>query len=66
MGPDANIEALAYGETRVVNGVAISLHPAGHVLGSSQVRVEYGGEVWVVSGDYKLDPDPTCEPFEPV
>jgi putative mRNA 3-end processing factor len=36
------------------------------VLGSSQVRVEHGGEVWVVSGDYKLDPDPTCEPFEPV
>jgi putative mRNA 3-end processing factor len=44
----------------------VSLHPAGHVLGSSQVRVESGGEVWVVSGDYKLDPDPTCDPFEPV
>src|SRR4051812_43953970 len=55
MGAEANIEALAYGETRVVNGVSISLHPAGHVLGSSQVRVELGGEVWVVSGDYKLD-----------
>ena len=66
LGPDARIEGLKYGETREINGVKISLHPAGHVLGSSQVRVESGGEVWVVSGDYKLDPDPTCEPFEPV
>ena len=44
----------------------VSLHPAGHVLGSAQVRVEYGGEVWVASGDYKLAPDPTCDAFEPV
>ena len=66
LGPDARIEGLAYGETRDIRGVKVSLHPAGHVLGSSQVRVEHGGEVWVVSGDYKLDPDPTCEPFEPV
>lgn len=66
LGPDARIEGLAYGESRSVGGVTISLHPAGHVLGSSQVRIERGGEVWVVSGDYKLDPDPTCEPFEPV
>jgi putative mRNA 3-end processing factor len=51
---------------RDIGGVKVSLHPAGHVLGSSQVRVEHGGEVWVVSGDYKLDPDPTCAPFEPV
>ena len=66
LGPDAAIEGLAYGERRTVGGVTVSLHPAGHVLGSSQVRIESGGEVWVVSGDYKLDPDPTCEPFEPV
>ena len=66
LGDDASIEALRYGETRAVNGVTVSLHPAGHVLGSSQVRIECRGEVWVVSGDYKLDPDPTCEPFEPV
>jgi putative mRNA 3-end processing factor len=66
LGPEARIEGLAYGEARDVNGVKVSLHPAGHVLGSSQVRVASGGEVWVVSGDYKLDPDPTCEPFEPV
>jgi len=66
LGADASIEGLAYGEIRDINGVKVSLHPAGHVLGSSQVRVESAGEVWVVSGDYKLDPDPTCEPFEPV
>src|SRR2546423_9657075 len=66
LGEEASIEGLAYGETRDMNGVKVSLHPAGHVLGSSQVRIESGGEVWVVSGDYKLDPDPTCEPFEPV
>jgi putative mRNA 3-end processing factor len=66
LGDDARIEGLRYGEAREINGVRVSLHPAGHVLGSSQVRIEHGGEVWVVSGDYKLDPDPTCEPFEPV
>jgi len=66
LGPGAAIEGLAYGEARDINGVKVSLHPAGHVLGSSQVRIESGGAVWVVSGDYKLDPDPTCEPFEPV
>ena len=66
LGEDARIEGLAYGETRAMNGVKLSLHPAGHVLGSSQVRIESDGEVWVVSGDYKLDPDPTCEPFEAV
>lgn len=66
LGEDAALEAIDYGEARELNGVRVSLHPAGHVLGSSQVRVEHAGEVWVVSGDYKLDPDPTCAPFEPV
>ena len=66
LGPDAAIEGLAYGQAIEMNGVRVSLHPAGHVLGSAQVRVEHRGEVWVVSGDYKLDPDPTCVPFEPV
>jgi putative mRNA 3-end processing factor len=50
----------------LLGGVLVSLHPAGHLLGSAQVRLELGGEVWVVSGDYKTVPDPTCEPFEPV
>jgi putative mRNA 3-end processing factor len=49
-----------------MNGVRISLHPAGHIVGSAQVRLEYGGEVWVVSGDYKLEPDGLSQPFEPV
>ncbi len=66
LGADAHIEAMPYGESRLINGVRVSLHPAGHILGSAQVRVELGGEVWVVSGDYKREPDPTCAPFEVV
>jgi len=62
----ADIQAVDYGEAVAVNGVRVSLHPAGHVLGSAQVRIEHHGEVWVVSGDYKLQDDPTCAPFEPV
>ncbi|MFZ6731650.1 ligase-associated DNA damage response exonuclease [Undibacterium sp. Ji42W] len=63
---DISIEGLEYGEQRVHNGVTISLHPAGHVLGSAQVRMEYKGEVWVASGDYKIEADGTCAPFESV
>jgi putative mRNA 3-end processing factor len=63
---DINVQGLAYGEALEHNGVRISLHPAGHVLGSAQVRMEYQGEVWVASGDYKVEPDATCAPFEPV
>jgi putative mRNA 3-end processing factor len=63
---EINVDGLEYGETVVHNGVTISLHPAGHVLGSAQVRMEYQGEVWVASGDYKIEPDKTCAPFEPV
>ena len=66
VGATANIQTLAYGEITSINGVKVSLHPAGHVLGSAQVRLEYGGQVWVVSGDYKTQADPTCSPFEPV
>jgi putative mRNA 3-end processing factor len=60
------LESLPYGETRSINGVQVSFHPAGHILGSAQIRLEHRGEVWVVSGDYKTDPDPTCTPWEPV
>ncbi|TFW15845.1 ligase-associated DNA damage response exonuclease [Massilia arenosa] len=63
---EITIQGLEYGERIVHNGVTISLHPAGHVLGSAQVRLEYQGEVWVASGDYKVEPDGTCTPFEPV
>lgn len=61
-----HIDGLEYGARVVHNGVTISFHPAGHVLGSAQVRMEYRGEVWVASGDYKVEPDGTCTPFEPV
>ncbi len=66
VGSAAAIEAIGYGETVRRDGVSVSLHPAGHILGSAQVRLEHRGEVWVVSGDYKTEPDPTCAPFEPV
>jgi putative mRNA 3-end processing factor len=61
-----NLQPLAYGEEVLHKGVKISLHPAGHVLGSAQVRIEFKGQVWVASGDYKVAPDATCEAFEPV
>jgi putative mRNA 3-end processing factor len=66
LGERAAIDTLPYGQSVLMNGVDVSFHPAGHVLGSAQVRVEHRGEVWVVSGDYKLDPDPTCAAFTPV
>lgn len=66
LGTQITLQTLAYGEPVRHHGVTVSLHPAGHVLGSAQVRVEHEGRVWVASGDYKLDPDPTCVPFEPV
>ncbi len=63
---DIALDTLAYGTRLRLRDVTVSLHPAGHVLGSAQVRIDHRGEVWVVSGDYKLDDDPTCDPFEPV
>ena len=66
LGPEAAIQSADYGETVTLDGVRLSLHPAGHILGSAQVRLERAGEVWVVSGDYKRAPDPTCAPFEPL
>ena len=64
--PTARIRGTAYGEPVDIGGVRVSLHPAGHILGSAQVRLEHAGEVWVVSGDYKTAPDPTCTPYQPV
>ena len=63
---DIDLQTLPYGQAVSHHGVTLSLHPAGHVLGSSQVRLEHGGQVWVASGDYKVAPDRTCDPFEPV
>ena len=66
LGADINLETLQYGQSISLNGVKLSLHPAGHVLGSAQVRLEHKGEVWVASGDYKVEADGTCAPFESV
>lgn len=66
LGEEAVIRGLPYGDSVNLNGVDVSFHPAGHLLGSAQVRIEHLGEVWVVGGDYKLQADPTCEPFEAV
>ncbi len=64
---DSRIELLPWGARCRVGGAVVSLHPAGHILGSAQVRIETPeGGVTVVSGDYKVHADPTCEPFEPV
>lgn len=66
LGADANIQTLPFGEPVTLNGVQVSFHPAGHILGSAQIRLEHQGEIWVVSGDYKTTPDPTCAPFEAI
>ncbi len=64
--PEASIETIRYGESRRIGAADVSFHPAGHVLGSAQIRIAHRGHVLVVSGDYKIAPDPTCAPFEPV
>ncbi len=60
------IESLPYGASTTIGSARVSLHPAGHVLGSAQIRIEGGEGVWVVTGDFKRAADPTCDPFEPV
>lgn len=66
IGADLNIKAIGYGEPITMNGVRFSLHPAGHIPGSAQIRVEYQGEVWVATGDYKRQPDGISPAFEPI
>ena len=66
LGDGIAVETVAYGEVLARNGVSVSFHPAGHVLGSAQIRVEYRGEVWVASGDYKLEADGVSTPFEAI
>ncbi|MBD0277417.1 MAG: ligase-associated DNA damage response exonuclease [Flavisolibacter sp.] len=61
-----NYQTVEWNRTVYINGVRVSLHPAGHIIGSSQIRVEYENEVWVVSGDYKLENDGLSGAFEPV
>ncbi len=63
---DIAVQGVEWNEALSINGVQVSLHPAGHIIGSSQVRVAYKGEVWVVSGDYKIENDGLSGAFEPV
>lgn len=63
---DIEVSGKEWNESFTINGVKFSLHPAGHIIGSSQIRVEYKGEVWVFSGDYKDEDDGVAVPYEPV
>lgn len=63
---DISIETISYAEPRQIGAAKVSFHPAGHVPGSAQIRIEVGGEVWVASGDYKTVDDGLSEPFEPI
>lgn len=63
---DAKVTTKEYGEVFRMGDVDVSFHPAGHILGSSQVRIQHGEEVWVFTGDFKRDYDSTCRPFEVV
>ncbi len=65
-GSEAVIESIGYGHTLTLGSTRVSFHPAGHILGSAQIRIEGAGGVWVASGDYKTAADPTCAPCEPV
>src|SRR5262245_48743153 len=65
-GSDAVVESMPYGQSSAIGAVRVSFHPAGHILGSAQIRIEGDEGVWVIAGDYKRAADPTCEPFEPV
>jgi putative mRNA 3-end processing factor len=64
LGSGNTVTPVEYGKVLKLGATQVSFHPAGHVLGSAQIRIEHQGEVWVVSGDYKRQPDPTCAPFE--
>lgn len=66
IGKDIECQSVAYGEILTINGVKVSLHPAGHIIGSAQIRMEYKGYVSVISGDYKIQDDGLSTPFEAV
>jgi putative mRNA 3-end processing factor len=66
LGGERELDPVEYRTPLSLGATTLSLHPAGHILGSAQIRIEHGNQVWVVSGDYKRQPDPTCAPFEPV
>lgn len=64
IGSKHNIESIPFGEKKAIGNALVSFHPAGHILGSAQIRIEVKGRIWVVSGDYKPQKDRTCESFE--
>ncbi len=66
LGQQPHIETIPFNTTKTINGVRFSFHPAAHIPGSAQIRVEYKGHVWVVSGDYKIEDDRLTNPFEPI
>jgi putative mRNA 3-end processing factor len=66
LGANIDLQTLNYGEKLRINDAIVSLHPAGHILGSAQVRIEVGGKVALITGDYKLQSDATCAPWEAV
>ncbi|MEO0895858.1 MAG: ligase-associated DNA damage response exonuclease [Bacteroidota bacterium] len=66
LGKDIRVRGVGYGEKYLINGVEISFHPAGHILGSSQIRLAWKDQVWVVSGDYKVENDGLATAFEPI
>jgi putative mRNA 3-end processing factor len=66
MSQEAEFQFLPYEESLLIGGVRVSFHPAGHILGSAQVRLEHRGKVALVTGDYKLGEDPTCESWQGV
>ncbi len=66
LGKQISAQTVRYGEEIDIHGVKVSFHPAGHIIGSSQIRVEHKGEIWVASGDYKIEDDGFTVPFEPI
>ena len=66
LGAEISLQSVEFNETVVRNGVKISLHPAGHLIGSSQIRLEYKGQIVVFTGDYKVDEDGLSTPFESI
>ena len=63
---DISMQTIGWEETLNINGVKVSFHPAGHIIGSSQIRVEHGGEIWLITGDYKLEQDGISGNWQPV
>jgi putative mRNA 3-end processing factor len=64
IGMGHSVQSVEYGQPFEIKGITISFHPAGHIIGSAQIRLEYDGEVWVFTGDYKIEPDGVSTPYE--